>query len=321
MSVPDARPPEGDPVAQAESLLAAARQAGDRGRESAALTDLGVVALRGGEAPRAAAVLDEALTLARASGEPARETDVLLYLGLALLAVRQPSRAVDALAEALWQARTTGDRFAEKLALDHLGVVYGAVRDFPHAIACQGQALALATALGDRQHEADLLWSLAIHNAELGRKEQAVAAGQAALALFAQLGSPHVDWLAGHLRQYQLGDAGPGGSRRGIPPALPGTVHGWAVVVSGASPPAPAPPKEPARGPGLLRMAMSAVTSLARFVASGAKTVSPLVHQRRLEVCAPCEQHTGLRCRVCGCFTDLKARLPHERCPLGKWPE
>jgi hypothetical protein len=29
---------------------------------------------------------------------------------------------------------------------------------------------------------------------------------------------------------------------------------------------------------------------------------------------------TGLRCRICGCFTAAKARLDHERCPAGKWP-
>ncbi|MEE3219699.1 MAG: hypothetical protein VX257_05520 [Planctomycetota bacterium] len=23
---------------------------------------------------------------------------------------------------------------------------------------------------------------------------------------------------------------------------------------------------------------------------------------------------------MCGCFTDLKAKMPHEDCPIGKWP-
>ncbi len=27
-----------------------------------------------------------------------------------------------------------------------------------------------------------------------------------------------------------------------------------------------------------------------------------------------------LRCRLCGCFTNVKARLDHEECPIGKWP-
>jgi hypothetical protein len=28
-----------------------------------------------------------------------------------------------------------------------------------------------------------------------------------------------------------------------------------------------------------------------------------------------------LRCKICGCFTSLKAWLPHERCPIGNWSD
>jgi hypothetical protein len=73
-------------------------------------------------------------------------------------------------------------------------------------------------------------------------------------------------------------------------------------------------------GPGLLRMAFSAMKSMAHFAGSGFKPASADTVQKRLQTCAPCEHHTGLRCKVCGCFTSIKARLPHERCPIGKWP-
>ena len=73
-------------------------------------------------------------------------------------------------------------------------------------------------------------------------------------------------------------------------------------------------------GPGLLRMAIAAAKSLAKQVGSGLKTVSPQTYQRRVQTCVGCEPFTGVRCRVCGCFTQIKARLPHERCPLEKWP-
>ncbi|MHB1038447.1 MAG: DUF6171 family protein [Pirellulales bacterium] len=68
-------------------------------------------------------------------------------------------------------------------------------------------------------------------------------------------------------------------------------------------------------------MAVSAAKALRRFVGSGLKTVSAERFQERVQQCAGCGYHTGLRCRVCGCFTNLKARLPHERCPVGKWRE
>lgn len=310
-------PTTGSPLEQAEQLLAAARKAGDRSREIAALTDLGIVVLRGGDAARAVALLEEALNLARQSGERSRATDVLSYLGLAVTAVGQPGRGLDLLNEALVIARAAEDRLAEKLTLDHLGIIHAAVRDHAGARAAYRQALELAHALGDRPHEADLLWSLAIQHAEQGERNDALTAGQVAIQIYAQLGSPHVGMLVHHLQRYRAGE----GAARigGTAPGAPAT-FGWSAVVSGASSPPPTE-QHALSGPGLLRMAYSAVKSAARFLGSGARTVSRETHQRRLNVCAECPHHTGLRCKVCGCFTTVKAWLPHERCPLNKWPE
>jgi hypothetical protein len=66
-------------------------------------------------------------------------------------------------------------------------------------------------------------------------------------------------------------------------------------------------------------MALSAEKSMARFTGSGGKTVAGTVLQKRLRTCVACEHHTGLRCRLCGCFTNVKARLAHEECPIKKW--
>ena len=72
--------------------------------------------------------------------------------------------------------------------------------------------------------------------------------------------------------------------------------------------------------PRLLDMAFSAMQSMARFVGSGSKTAAAETREERLLACAVCEHHTGLRCRLCGCFTGAKAALAHEECPIGKWP-
>jgi len=72
--------------------------------------------------------------------------------------------------------------------------------------------------------------------------------------------------------------------------------------------------------PSLLKMAASATKAAADFAASGFKTAPQEVHDARTATCAPCDQHDGTRCQVCGCFTDKKAWLPLEDCPLGKWP-
>ena len=43
----------------------------------------------------------------------------------------------------------------------------------------------------------------------------------------------------------------------------------------------------------------------------------------RVEVCNACDQLIKLthQCKKCGCFMNLKAKLPHAKCPLGRWIE
>jgi hypothetical protein len=77
---------------------------------------------------------------------------------------------------------------------------------------------------------------------------------------------------------------------------------------------------KPNSGPGLLRMAMSATKAMATFVGSGMKTTPTEIQAKRSQTCASCEHHTGMRCKICGCFTHVKVKMAHEDCPIGKWP-
>jgi hypothetical protein len=67
-------------------------------------------------------------------------------------------------------------------------------------------------------------------------------------------------------------------------------------------------------------MAFTATKAMANFIGSGMKPASADVQKTRLDVCRACEHHTGLRCRICGCFTSVKVKMTHEQCPIGKWP-
>jgi len=44
----------------------------------------------------------------------------------------------------------------------------------------------------------------------------------------------------------------------------------------------------------------------------------------RLSLCARCPEQVvtmgARRCRLCGCFLNLKARMMSESCPAGHWP-
>jgi tetratricopeptide (TPR) repeat protein len=300
----------------AERRLAAARQSGDRHQETTALTDLGIVYTRVGDAQRAMAVLREALTLAHQSGDRYREGDVLGNLALAVQAAGQPALARELLEQRLALARDAGDQFAQKKALESLGLVHASTGDSIGALASYEAGLALARSVGDRQHEADLLWYMAIQHAEEGQRDQAIAEAEAAIDMLRTMANPQGDWLAEDLQTYRTGDPG---SRLSAPSA-PGAFFGGAVVAGGWSAAVDPSLQQVAKGPGLLRMAISSAKSMAKFLASGLKTVAPEIHQQRLETCAACEHHTGLRCKLCGCFTNTKSWLPYERCPIGKWP-
>ncbi len=140
-----------------------------------------------------------------------------------------------------------------------------------------------------------MLWQSAIRLAELGRRDEAIAAARRSVEGLEALSNPRAAWYAEHLRSYQEGQ----------PSASLGGVTDTSIA--------------PASGPGPLKMAVSAGKAMAAFLGSGLAKVSPDVRRERLAICSGCEHHTGLRCRLCGCFTAAKTWLPHEECPVGRW--
>jgi hypothetical protein len=74
-------------------------------------------------------------------------------------------------------------------------------------------------------------------------------------------------------------------------------------------------------GPGVLRMALSATRAMATFLGTGMRATASDLYRDRVAMCRTCAHHAGLRCRVCGCFTSVKARMAHERCPIGRWQD
>jgi len=314
---------EGTPREDGEKSLAVARQSGNRHDEVVALTDLGVIGLNEGDPQRGINYLEQALALSRELGDKDREYDTLGNLGMALLAVRQPARAAELFHHALTYARAKGDPYAEKLALERLAMAFGNLGDPNRAIATFEQALGVTRRVGDRHQEANVLWQQSIQFAELGQREPAIAKAEESVTLFKLLGKPQATWYGAYLQKYRMGllddqppDA-PGGGAGFSPHSYLGgsiTANIMAQQQTGAG------AAQAKGGPGLLRMAMSATKAMANFVGSGFKTATPEVQRQRVQTCAVCEHHTGLRCQICGCFTNVKSRLLHEDCPIGKWP-
>jgi tetratricopeptide (TPR) repeat protein len=303
------------PRARGAQLLASARESGDRRAEAAALTDLAVMSMNEGDSQRALDRLKEALQITRDVGDRKGETDVTGNFGLLSMTIGNPALASQLFERELEAARACGDRFAQKTALEHLGLARGRLGDQTRAVEFFEQALSLARSAGDRQHEFVLLWHQAVQYAELGWRDRAVAAANSAIELARELDGQQAEILAAHLKRYL--DEGSGTLAAG-----PGA-HGPASVVVGESVLVTAgvdsrPTAGP--GPGLLRVGLSAARSVTRFLASGMKLTDAVALQARLRACADCEHHTGLRCKVCGCFTNVKTRMAVEKCPAGKWP-
>ncbi len=295
--------------------------ADDLRRRAAALTDEAVSITCKGQVQRAFSLLEQALALARQLGDGSVESDVLGQMGQTAQRSAELPLARQCYELSLAAARAAGQPFQEKLALERLGTVYFQMGEVGRAYDLYEQALALARSVGDPRHAGELLWYLAILDADAGRPERSLSHGRAAIAIFVQIGHPQAAAFADHLRRYELGE-------RMAPVAAPAQSgyepfpesHASEGSATGAFA-TPDPGRvEAVQGPGLLRMALSLAKSMARYVGSGMRTVPAEVSARRLKTCADCPHHTGNRCRLCGCFTKLKTQLPHERCPLGRWP-
>jgi tetratricopeptide (TPR) repeat protein len=305
----EATPPETDDSPQAaERAVANARRTNDPRVLAASLADLGAVLFRSKDPGGASAAFEESLGLARQLGDRAGECDVLCGLGSASLQLGDPAKAHEQYGRALELARESGDPFAEKLALERLGQAYLMGRAPEPALDALGRAIALAQSLGDGKHEAQLRWYLGIALAELGRRDQAIEQAGAAVVQLERLGSPEATCFVEHLRRYREFNA----------PGLPDAASVRAETIGPPAPAAAPGQTSPARP---LRQALSAVNALTKFLASGGRKVTASTREQRLQTCRACEHHTGLRCRLCGCFTQAKTWLPHERCPLAKWTE
>jgi tetratricopeptide (TPR) repeat protein len=276
---------------------------------------LGLIELHEGRAGRAVALLEEALAAAKDLGDAVLNGDIQVNLALAVVLDGSPHRALPLLDHALSVARDSKDRFGEKVALERLGLAHAHLREFRTALAYFERGLAVATAVNDRTHRAELLWHMAIQSAELGRHDWAGSHARAAVDLMQQVGDPRAAVFADHAQKFVAGVVSVGASN-----SMPVAAGDVAVVNGGVAMPGSARSRGAARGPTLLKMAFRAAKSAGRFVGSGLATVSEPTLQGRLTTCAACEFHTGLRCRLCGCFTNVKARMPHEACPVSKWP-
>ncbi|WP_165229611.1 tetratricopeptide repeat protein [Aquisphaera insulae] len=151
----------------------------------------------------AVSALHRAVDIFRRLGDRGRETDALGNLGLVLLTAGRPTEAIIVLRATLQLAESTGDRYAQKIVLERLALAHLKLADPAGASRFLDEALDSARTLGDRVHESRLRWTHALALAELGRADLAVQAAEESVSLLMALGHPEAAWYEEQLRRYR----------------------------------------------------------------------------------------------------------------------
>ena len=73
--------------------------------------------------------------------------------------------------------------------------------------------------------------------------------------------------------------------------------------------------------PSIFTMVSTFAKELKNYIANGAPNVSTEDYIERLEACNNCEHliKTTMRCGLCGCLLEHKAKWKTTTCPINKW--
>jgi DNA-binding SARP family transcriptional activator/Tfp pilus assembly protein PilF len=164
------------------------RAAGDRPGEARALGNLGLVEERRGGHQRAARHHRQALALYRAAGDLPGEANALSNLGMVEHVLGRYQQATGHFQQALTLFRAAGDETGETRALSNLGAARERLGHYREAVGDLQQALTLCRVTGDRVVGANALANLGVVEERLGQYPQAAAHFQQALDVFRDLG-------------------------------------------------------------------------------------------------------------------------------------
>ncbi|MBY8848044.1 ATP-binding protein [Saccharothrix longispora] len=142
----------------------------------------------GGRYVDALAILGHVHDAARAAGDRSAEAAALYHLGVAHLRLGRHEAAMDHHSRAIAICRGAGDRAGEAGALNNLGNLHERLGRYPEALAHYRRALVLVDDLGLRKGRAVLLLNIGVVHTRLGDLAQAVTAYEEALVTFSGLG-------------------------------------------------------------------------------------------------------------------------------------
>jgi len=82
-------------------------------------------------------------------------------------------------------------------------------------------------------------------------------------------------------------------------------------------------PEEEKSYPSIMEQAGNLLHESVEFTKSGFQTVNEDKFNRRIDICRACPAFDAGqgRCKECGCFMKVKAKMETAKCPLNKWEE
>jgi DNA-binding SARP family transcriptional activator/Tfp pilus assembly protein PilF len=167
----------------------AARRAGDRAAEAAALNSLATVRRMLGDYQQATRGYQQALALFRQAGDHTGQARALNNLGIVCDFQGRYRQATELYWQAVRVFREIGDRYGEGSALDNLGLLCERQGRYRQAISHHRRALTLAREVGNLVGQANALDNLGTVYQRQGSYEDAADILQQALLLFREVGS------------------------------------------------------------------------------------------------------------------------------------
>lgn len=172
----------------AQRDVAAARERGDRPRESRALGNLGLSYHALGDYAEAMECQQRALELARANGDKRAEAAALGNAGLAALELRRFDQAEASFQQSVALARELGDLGGEEGGLGNLGHVFQLTGRQQQALESIEAAMRIARGRGHRVGEANGFQALAKIHLDLGDYKQATDCAEQSVAIAREIG-------------------------------------------------------------------------------------------------------------------------------------
>lgn len=206
-------------LAKLQQDLATFRQKGDRAREGAVLTCMGVVYRSMGQPNQALEYLQNALAILKEVGKSPNgdrstaymwEGRTLNQIGVVYSNLGRYAQALEYSQQALVIQRAVGDRIWEGRNLNDIAAVYSDLGQNPKALEYLQQALAIYKEVGQRSEQGRTLSNIALIYSKRGQYPKALDYSQQALAIAKEIGEKAVEvWnltiigsIYGDLKQY-----------------------------------------------------------------------------------------------------------------------